>query len=364
VGFVVDGAPFTAQVLNASGVPLALRSTDQQAQLEALLKAATFRVDNVTQDSQPVRAPNTLTAAALMERAGHELDLSPDRMLALAEILYEAGWITYPLAEAATLAPETVEAARDYIRRTYGNEYVPPEANEHGGIKPTDVNRVPEALPGHGAALYTLIWRHNIAAQMSPALQRVARVHLLAESASGKPYPIQLRAEGRMRLFDGWQQVFGGETADAPLPALTEGMTLQAALVQIDAVTSAPPVPYRPHTLVRSLSRIGMPISAAAQAVESLSAAGYLMDQDGGIGLTTQGRDLVESLDSSFDELTSIEYRTQLSADLERIAAGTLSRDAMLREFWTRFGGTLPLTETGSIVGAHKPVLLRPAKEI
>lgn len=367
VEFVVNGERFQTQLLNAKGALLALRSTDQVAQLQALLNSAVFWVDKSIRGIKSSPAPDALTSTDLIETAGTELDLPPNRILALTGILYEAGWITHPLADTAAELQAAAEAARAYIRREYGTEYLLPAPRDGGGIAPTDVNHTPEELPGYGAALYALIWRRFIAAQMSPTLHRSVVARICAGPSVEKPYPLELRAAVRTPYFDGWRRILGSGDAEKRLPRLTEGTTLEAAHIHIDALSIEPPVGYKAHSLVKALSEIGIPCPGAAQAVEHVQEAGYAAAEDGALVLTERGRELAEYLGATFGELTSSEYRAELATDIERIAAGEGSRIEVLNTFWARFGGALRLPETtptDRAIGEHKPVILRPAEEV
>ena len=88
------------------------------------------------------------------------LGLSPDKTMALAQTLYEQGWITYMRTDGVSVAPEAQSAARDYIAREHGADYLPPEpptytvktanAQEaHEAVRPTDITREPEQVIPH-----------------------------------------------------------------------------------------------------------------------------------------------------------------------------------------------------------------------
>ncbi|MFN8452914.1 MAG: toprim domain-containing protein, partial [Anaerolineae bacterium] len=125
VTFEAAGVSFAAQVFNAKGAPLALRNTEQAIQLETLLKQGVYWVDGTGQALKTQPAPGALTLPALIEAAERDLALPPERVLALVDTLYEAGWIMHP--DCAPL-PKTSEAAQVYIRREYGMDYAAPDA--------------------------------------------------------------------------------------------------------------------------------------------------------------------------------------------------------------------------------------------
>ena len=110
----------------------------------------------------------------------------------LAQKLYEGvtlsnetvGLITYMRTDSVAIAVEAQNACRDFIRSSYGAEFVPEKPNfyksksnaqgAHEAIRPTDVRRTPEAMAPYldpmQLKLYSLIWRRFVASQMTPAI--------------------------------------------------------------------------------------------------------------------------------------------------------------------------------------------------
>ncbi len=206
-------------MLNAKGTALAIRTAEQAGQLETLLKGGQFWVDKTGQTLKAQPAPAPLTLRGLIETAARDLNLMPEDTLGLVATLYDAGWITAP----DTVAPPALhEAAQAYIRREFGTEYLAAEPNTTG-IAPADVSRTPEALPGDGAAVYALIWKHFIAAHMPPAQDKLMGARILVGASKDKPYPLELRATAALLYFDGWKRVLPSDRQDAVLPILPEG---------------------------------------------------------------------------------------------------------------------------------------------
>lgn len=363
VTFEQGGALFTAQIVNAKGAPLALRNEAQAAQLETLLKQGMFWIDGTGQAMKAHPAPDALTLPRLIETAERDLALSPERLLTLVETLYEAGWITH-----ADSAPPLAasEAARVYVRREFGTDYAVPDTVVASGIAPTDISRIPENLPGDGAALYALIWRHFIAAHMPPARERIIGARILVGTAEGKTYPLELRATAKLLYADGWRRILPATSKDEILPILRQGDELYPTQIAFDAVTSEPPVRFTEGMLVNGLVNLGLGASSAVWTVDGLQTAGCMTGDNGFLVLTEHGRTLAAYLTASFDDLTSPTCAADLHADIARIASGEESRLDVLHAFWSSFGAVLRPTPAPSAhtVGEHKPVVLRPAEVI
>lgn len=363
VTFERGGTSFTAPVLNAKGAPLVLRKEEQAAQLEALLKQGIFWVDETGQVMKARPTPDALTLTTLIETSERDLALSPERTLTLVETLYEAGWITHP---DGTPLPQASEAAQSYIRREYGTDYAVPNAIVHSGITPTDINRIPEDLPGDGTALYALIWKHFIAAHMPPAQERIMAARILVSSTAGSAYPLELRATAKLLYTDGWQRILPATAQDEVLPFLHQGDELHPTQIAVDTVTGEAPKRYTEASLLKDLSRLGTDESTTARALAALYTAEVMVATEGKLALTESGIALAAYLASTFDELTSPKYAVELNADLDRIAVGERLRLDVLHAFWSRFGAALRPTPVSPsrTVGEHKPVVLRPVEEV
>lgn len=363
VTFETAGVSFAAQVFNAKGAPLALRNTEQATQLETLLNQGVYWVDGTGQPLKTHPAPGALTLSALIEAAERDLALPPERALALVDTLYEAGWITHPNCAPLT---ETSEAAQVYIRREYGTDYAVTDALVSSGVAPTDINRVPEDLPGDGVALYALIWKSFVAAHLPPAQERIMGARILVGTASGSAYPLELRATATMLYADGWRRILPSALKDTALPSLSRGDELHPAQITVDTVTGGPPERYTAASLVRALARFDTEPGAAVQALAALCTAEIMVAKDGNLTLTETGVTLAAYLTETFGNLTSPDYAAELNTELDRIASGERERLDVLRAFWSRFGAALrPISASPSHPAAeHKPVVLRPAEEV
>jgi DNA topoisomerase-1 len=308
--------------------------------------------------------------------------------MALAQTLYEQGWITYMRTDGVSIAPEAQEAAREYIAREHGADYLPPElptytvktanAQEaHEAIRPTDVNRLPQAVDGDGAALYALIWKRFIASQMSPALYTVTGAVIYAGKAQGQPFPMEFRAQGRSLLFDGFLKVYeepadeGEDESDetGTLPPLKDNQPLKLVAPQVEDHQTRAPARYTEAALVQALEQrgIGRP-STYASMVKTVKDRGYVRVSQKRLVPTENGIALCDFLTAHFADVLAYDYTARLEDQLDRIAAGNTTRLEVLRAFWEGFNPRLgKATEyaLAQVKGRHtpKPLMLRPAEE-
>jgi DNA topoisomerase-1 len=235
------------------------------------------------------------------------------------------------------------------------------------GMAPAEVNRVPEALPGDGAALYALVWKHFIAAHMTPAQERITGARILVGATVGSAYPLELRATAAHLYFDGWRRVLPIPNADNPtLPHLVEGNTPRFVQFAIETVTSEPPHHFTRAGLVGALTEVGLTVDEAVSAVETLIAAEYLSGDDA-LTHTERGRAASAWLTEIFSDLTSPTYAAELRTEIALIASGEREWLDVLRGFWSQFGEALhpapAVAQAEPASTTHKPIVLRPVEE-
>ena len=166
----------------------------------------------------------------LQRDASTRLGFNVRRTMGVAQRLYEGvevgaegtvGLITYMRTDSPRCSPESIEAARAWVKTNLGAKYLPAAANvykgkkdaqdAHEAIRPTDVSRTPQLiaqyLSDEQLKLYTLIWRRFVASQMNPAVYDVTTAKIAAVSAkNGKTY--DFRASGSVMRFDGFLKVY------------------------------------------------------------------------------------------------------------------------------------------------------------
>ena len=140
-------------------------------------------------------APPAYTTLTLFEDAAGKYGWDSEKIMAVAQGLFEHGLITYPRTDSTHVAQEAVTSARKIIRERHGITALKglpvdthlislPSAGEsgaHEAIRPADPTLLPEEQGGllpDQARLYELIWQRFIASQMRAARYRVIEVEL------------------------------------------------------------------------------------------------------------------------------------------------------------------------------------------
>ena len=249
-----NGAPVSGAELRASG-PFTLASQKQAP--------------------RRVSAKPPFKTSTLQQAAAGRYGFQAKRTMRIAQQLYEGmelpgegavGLITYMRTDSFNIADSARTAARRLIAARWGEKYLPEKPNvfrskesaqeAHEAIRPTDPARTPDsvrsALNDEQWKLYDLVWRRFIACQMAPAEYLVTTLELQRNGAT-------FVASGRVTTFPGFTAVYGADLdEEQPLPALTEGQSLDATSIVPSQHFTTPPRRYTEASLVKALEEFGI----------------------------------------------------------------------------------------------------------
>ena len=373
---------FTARLTDVDGVKLAggkdfdpdtgkLKNADKRHHLleAAALELAAgakntlpWRVSAITRKEATQRPSPPFTTSTLQQAASSRLRMTPQRVMRVAQRLYEGvalgggvqeGLITYMRTDSLTLSEKALAEAEDFIGRTYGPDYTDGPrryktkskgAQEaHEAIRPTVMSRTPEDvasfLDSDELAVYRLIWNRAIASQMTPAKLDKTAVDLSVE-AGGQD--LIFRANGSIVKFPGFLKVYGDRGKDALLPDLQEGMSIggpdSAVDVQeVDALRheTQPPARYTEASLIKKLEEegIGRP-STYASVIGTIQSREYVVKKGGALIPSYIGMAVTHLLRTHFKTYVNLEFTAFMEAELDLIAAGDMDWIQFLDDFY------------------------------
>ncbi|MFZ0339659.1 MAG: type I DNA topoisomerase [Terracidiphilus sp.] len=339
------------------------------AVLAALEKAA-WTVTSVQAREQQRRPLAPFITSQLQRDAANKLGFNVRRTMGVAQRLYEGvdigaegttGLITYMRTDSPRVAPEAKTAAREWIGKELGPQYLPGSPNvykgkkdaqdAHEAIRPTDAARTPESiaryLSDEQLKLYTLIWRRFVASQMVPAIFDVTTANIAALSAkTGKTY--DFRVSGSVMRFDGFLKLYevsedskdDDESANR-LPSLDGVKTLERDELLPDGHFTQPPPRYNEASLVKELEErgIGRP-STYASIINTIQDREYVVKHGGSRGRfypTEIGVVVCELLVKNFPYIFDTAYTAKLESELDDIEEGTEKWTDLLNAFYDHF---------------------------
>jgi len=352
-----------------------LKNRDDAQAIVKTLEEAIYWVDNVEQTRKPRYPWPPFTTSTMQQAAAKALGFSPRLTMRIAQQLYEGlplgeegnvGLITYMRTDSTYVAPEAQAAAREVIVRYWGERYLPAKAptyrtrvksaqEAHEAIRPTDPHRTPKRvrpfLEHKQACLYELIWRRFIASQMKPALYDVTTALIpTARGSREDPLPFLFRAQGRVRVFDGFLQVYDEQAEDVPgakedkkeqeaaLPALMPGEGLDLIELIPRQHWTKPPPRYTESLLIKELERrgIGRP-STFARMVALIQERRYVCREGKVLVPAELGCTISDMLVAAFPDLFDYAFTARMEERLDDIANGQAQRVETLEEFWGDF---------------------------
>ena len=356
-------------------------ATEQEA--EAFLgkcKDARFTVLNVEQKPSKKNPPAPFTTSTLQQEAGRKLGMSVSQTMAVAQRLYEAGYITYMRTDSVNLSNQALAAAKEEITVLFGAEYSEVRnfktkskgAQEaHEAIRPSYMNhRTIEGGPQE-KRLYELIWKRTVASQMASAQTERTVVDIAGSGAAE-----QVVATGEVVKFDGFLRLYSesvedetGEGEEALLPPMKKGDEPTAqTITALQRFTQSPPR-YSEASLVKRLEELGIGRpSTYAPTISTIITRGYVIKEsrDGEkrgytqltlskgkiarktltetvgkeknkLSPTDIGMIVTDFLDAQFAAVMDYNFTASVEKEFDEIAMGEKSWPEMIRSFYDEF---------------------------
>ena len=381
--FSADGKDFNARALEMDGVRFAVgRDFDDRGQLkrkvtvmdqqlwEKLVKAlenkALCQVTSVESKPYTRRPAPPFTTSTLQQEAGRKLRMSSRQTMAVAQYLYENGYITYMRTDSTALSSQAISAARRQAKNLYGADAIPEKprfyakkakgAQEaHEAIRPAGDNfRTPDqvraALSDQQAALYELIWKRTLASQMNDARGTTDTVRVSAQiTVEGEAHELVFTASGTVITFRGFlaayeegkdKSRYASTDSSTALPKLSEGQEIAFSEVDREkaAHVTSPPPRYTEASLVKTLEEkgVGRP-STYASTIGVIIERGYVHRAGQALVPSWQAFSVVRLLEENLASLVDYDFTATMEGDLDQIAAGERDGKELLTHFY--FGG-------------------------
>ncbi len=320
--------------------------------------------------------------STLQQAASTRLGFGAQRTMRAAQQLYEGvdlpgrgtvGLITYMRTDSTHLSREALNMARDYIRATFGDKYLPESASvytssnkaaqeAHEAIRPTDVSIHPDSVAGKlstdQARLYRLVWERFLSCQMTPAQWDATSV--LASPV--KDRGLVFKATGRVLVFDGFLRVAGlPASEEQTLPELKEQALLGPFDLDPRQKFTSPPPRYTEASLVKTLEEegIGRPSTYAA-IIQTIQDRKYVEQRERRFYATDLGEVVTDKLIEAFPDILNLGFTREMEEELDRIESREIDWIAVLDEFYGPF--RVRLEEAHATLG-HAKAEMEPAPD-
>jgi DNA topoisomerase I len=336
-----------------------------------------FEITNIIKRNTKRNPPAPFITSALQAEASRRLRMRPKQTMTIAQRLYEGidlgdegtvGLITYMRTDSTRISEEVLPLVRDYIKNTFGNEYLPESPNvydkkskakvqdAHETIRPTSLKYSPEFIKkfvdNKTFRLYELIWRRFIASQMTPALFETTVIEITAGE-------FLFKAFGNANKFKGFQQVYEEvfePKADADEKAeyrnesvplgMEKGNKLGLEELQKTQHFTKPPARFTESSLIKELESkgIGRP-STYSLIVSTIQDRKYVEMIDRKLIPTKLGKLVNDILVKNFPDIINEDFTSLMENELDQIAQGEIEYIKVLNDFYIPFSNALKQVE-------------------
>lgn len=319
------------------------------------LENQSYVVEEVKNGERIKRAPIPFTTSTLQQEASKVLNFSTQKTMRLAQQLYEGvevkgrgtvGLITYLRTDSTRVAEEADAAAREYIEKQYGSQYVAKGEqtkksnvkiqDAHEAIRPTDIALTPvivkESLQRDLFRLYQLIWKRFAASRMESAVYETTSVKV---GAGG--YLFTLSAS--KLAFDGFMSVYvqedDKEDHNTLLEKLEKGSTLKLEKLESSQHFTQPPAHFTEASLVKAMEEqgIGRP-STYAPTITTIIARRYVAKENKNLYVTELGEVVNSMMKQSFPSIVDITFTANLEYLLDKVGDGSVPWKTVVRNFY------------------------------
>ena len=356
----------TASISQLDGEKIEKFSFKNKEEIEKAISNIKIKKFNITDISSKVVSRNPsgpFTTSTLQQVASSRLGFGASRTMQIAQKLYQGieiegdtvGLITYMRTDGTNLSADAVSDFRNFIKKEYGNEYLPENPNNYSGkkaknaqeaheaIRPTDINRNPDSIKKYLSSdqqkLYSLIWSRALSSQMETA--KFDRNTITIESEDGKTI---CKSSGSVLKFDGFLKVYSNQSKDDDeqiLPEMSKGPINIEALIDEQHFTQPPPR-YSEASLVKKLEELGIGRpSTYASIISTIANRGYAEIVNKRFFPTDRGKLISAFLEKLFSKYVDYNFTAGLEDQLDEITSGKESWLKVLEMFWKDFNSNV-----------------------
>jgi len=308
--------------------------------------------------------------------------------MAIAQILYEKGLITYHRTDAKFISTVFQQTTLNFIKSEYGDKYAPRIPNTykskgnaqeaHEAIRPTSLggqhkpDSIKSVIEAAGVSsadaldavrAYKLIYNKYISSQMAPAIFDTTSI--VTHAVDGE-WNAELRANGRIQKFDGFLKVYSENDDEKGinskvdedlnqnnLPDVSKGDELNAKKVNTVQKFTSPPPRLTMTSIVTEMEKkeIGRPATTAG-IISTIQKRKYVQLVKGKFEPTPLGEKVTGTLQKDFSDILDYDFTKGMENDLDKICSGEINYVKYLKDFWGPFH-----TKTDNLLEKFKAVV-------
>ena len=363
---------FKAQFTGDETGKVKITNKEQSDMYLARLEGAEYSATSVKKGVRRRQPAPPFTTSTMQQEASRKLNFQARKTMKVAQELYEGvevqgfgsvGLITYMRTDSLRISEESRAAANDYIKNTFGEEYLPEKpryfktkANAqdgHEAIRPTMMAITPEvaksSLTADQYKLYNLIWKRFVASLMANCVQDTVKAEITganeADKANGKF--VTFVANGYSVRYDGYTCLNEtgtdeDEEEEAKLPKINEGDAIKMKELAGNQHFTQPPARYTEASLIKALEEtgVGRP-STYASIISTITQREYVIREQKQLKPTELGEAITSLLKDKFSKIVNVKFTAGMESQLDMVESGETDYIKMLHEFYGDFIATV-----------------------
>ena len=323
------------------------------------IKKMKFNISDISSKIVSRNPSGPFTTSTLQQVSSGRLGLGASRTMQIAQKLYQGieiegetiGLITYMRTDGTNISGEAVSDFRNFIKNTYGNEYLPKDPLNYSGkkaknaqeaheaIRPTDIVKSPDKVKKYLSPeqhkVYDLIWSRALSSQMQSAQFDRNTITITSDNKE-----TILRTSGSVIKFDGYLKIYKDpkkEDGESILPRMSKGSVNIESLIDEQHFTQPPPR-YSEASLVKKLEELGIGRpSTYASIISVISTRGYVETLNKRFHPTDRGKLITAFLEKLFSKYVDYNFTAGLENQLDEITSGKEGWIKVLEMFWKDF---------------------------
>ena len=322
-----------------------------------IIKKSNYKVSEIVSKIFTRNPLGPFTTSTLQQTASSKLGFGASRTMQIAQRLYQGididgdtvGLITYMRTDGTNISKDAVDEFRDYIKKSFGDIYLPSSPNNYSGkkaknaqeaheaIRPTNISRSPESikkfLSTDQSKLYDLIWSRALSSQMEAAKFDRKTITILSNDNSN-----EFKCSGSTIKFDGFLKLIRIEDENEKILPDVEKEILQIQELIDEQHFTQPPPRYSEASLVKKLEELGIGRpSTYASIISVISNRGYADILNKRFFPTDRGKLLSAFLEKLFSKYVDYGFTANLEDKLDDITSGKEQWIDVLENFWKDF---------------------------
>ncbi|MFS9031817.1 type I DNA topoisomerase [Streptococcus anginosus] len=352
---------FQASFYGMNGKKMKLATNDNVKNVLSHIEGDEFTVESVEKKERKRNAPLPYTTSSMQQDAANKINFRTRKTMMVAQQLYEGinigsgvqGLITYMRTDSTRISPVAQNEAATFITDRFGEKYskhgsrvrnASGAQDAHEAIRPSSVFNTPENIAKYldkdQLKLYTLIWNHFVASQMTAAVFDTMSVKLEQNG-------VQFAANGSQVKFDGYLAIYNDSDKNKMLPDMEKGDTVKRVNTNPEQHFTQPPARYSEATLIKTLEEngVGRP-STYAPTIETVQKRYYVKLVSKRFEPTELGEIVNSLIVEFFPDIVNVKFTADMEAKLDDVEVGKEQWQKVIDEFYKPFEKEVAKAET------------------